>query len=166
MLALDSAPILGPTPSGEPPRPRRRKRPLQHVHFTTATVYLFQAAYGGSALPHESGPPIGLATRDFDSMILDLTQEKGNTCGSVHKFDHLERIAMLKAASYSVKEIADFCFEAIDVRKSRADTIEALNRKRRRRNGTHGGSRKHRRMSMDTSASSSEDEEATDDDES
>ncbi|CAK4133878.1 unnamed protein product [Aphanomyces euteiches] len=115
-------------------RSRKRGRVEHHVHFTTATTYLFAAAYGGSALPSESGPPIGLARRHFDttSIKLDETRDMDDPYGIVYRFDHLERIALLKAAAYDVKDISEFCFDAIDVRKSRHDTIEQLKMKRQR----------------------------------
>ncbi|ETV93852.1 hypothetical protein H310_12204 [Aphanomyces invadans] len=122
-------------PLGALPR-RRRKRTLPHrVQFTTATTFLFDVAYGGSAVPNESGPPIGLARRHSDSTDTDLSQYLDATSprGTVRKFDHVERIALLKAAAYPVKEITDFCFDAIDVRKSRHDTIEEYKRKRHQR---------------------------------
>ncbi|KDO34678.1 hypothetical protein SPRG_00741 [Saprolegnia parasitica CBS 223.65] len=103
----------------------------KRVQFTTETTYYFDVAYGGSALPSESGPPIGLAPnhchRTTAAVVMSATKRR-----HVRKFDHLERIELLKAADYHVKEIAQFCFEAMDVRNSRKDTRARLNKMRRR----------------------------------
>ncbi|RHY87835.1 hypothetical protein DYB37_010587 [Aphanomyces astaci] len=143
-------------PLGSLPRRRRKRTLTQRVQFTTATTYLFDVAYGGSAVPIDSGPPIGLARRHCDSTDTDLTQCLDLTAsyGTVRKFDHVERIALLKAAAYPVKEITDFCFDAIDVRKSRLDTVEDFKRKRHRRDAE---ARRQRRC-LDGACSSDDDD--------
>jgi hypothetical protein len=102
--------------------------------FTTATTYLFRVAYGGSALPKESGPAIGLAMTHHDVSTMNFDSTKKYKRGHVRKFDHLERIDMLKTAAYSAKDIAEFCVEAIEIRKSRSATVEEVQRKRKRAN--------------------------------
>ncbi len=104
----------------------------KHVQFTTATTYYFHVAYGGSALPLVSGPPIGLAPSHCDIITTDVKDSQKRR-SPVRKVDHFERIELLKAAAYPVKDIADFCFEAIDIRKSRLATEKewyAMKRKR------------------------------------
>ncbi|KAF0692010.1 Aste57867_16852 [Aphanomyces stellatus] len=96
------------------------------VQFTTATTFLFNVAYGGSALPKESGPPVGMAITHFDVHEEDLRVPRSHRGCRVRKFNHLERIALLKRAEYHVQEIAAFCMDAIDVRKSRANTLKEL----------------------------------------
>ncbi|RHY20346.1 hypothetical protein DYB36_002917 [Aphanomyces astaci] len=90
------------------------------VTFTTATTYLFDVAYGGSALPKTTGPPIGLAPSHTHITHVDLGTSAHCRRGSVRKFTHLERIDMLKRAEYHVQDIAAFCVEALAIRKSRA----------------------------------------------
>ncbi|KDO34674.1 hypothetical protein SPRG_00737 [Saprolegnia parasitica CBS 223.65] len=108
-------------------------RPPKRVAFTTATTYMFDVAYGGSSLPKESGPPIGLAPTHFAATTACINDMPRTGAGRVRKFDHLERIALLKDAEYDVREIAAFCLEAIDVRKSRMETHEELTALRRKR---------------------------------
>ncbi|KAF0692012.1 Aste57867_16854 [Aphanomyces stellatus] len=110
-----------------PPSPPRLR-----VHFATATTFLFDVAYGGSALPKETGPPIGMASTHIGVVEEDLTTHMRCRRGRVRKFDHLERIAMLKAADYHVQDIASFCMDAIDVRKSRQATLDEVHAERRR----------------------------------
>ncbi|OQS07519.1 hypothetical protein THRCLA_00474 [Thraustotheca clavata] len=105
----------------------------KRVQFSTETTYYFDIAYGGSALPSESGPPIGLAASHCHRTTTNV--DAANINGKrkqLRKYDHLERIELLKAADYHVKEIAQFCFEAMDVRKHRQDTRTRLASKRRR----------------------------------
>ncbi|RHY02628.1 hypothetical protein DYB25_011574 [Aphanomyces astaci] len=97
------------------------------VTFTTATTFVFSVAYGGSALPKESGPPIGMCSFHTDEFHEDLREEPPPPCRRrVRKFDHLERIDMLKRAKYHVQDIATFCMDAIDIRKSRQRTLDEL----------------------------------------
>ncbi|KAG9415280.1 hypothetical protein AC1031_008723 [Aphanomyces cochlioides] len=114
----------------------RRKR----LEFTTATIYVFEIDHGGSALPAETGPPVGLARRHSHLEHIDLKAlphtKSSRASRRVRKYNHHERMDLLKAANYSMKEIADFCFEAIDIRKSRLatlDEIEARRQERRRK---------------------------------
>ncbi|KAF0689325.1 hypothetical protein As57867_019157, partial [Aphanomyces stellatus] len=102
------------------------------------TVYVFDVDHGGSALPADTGPPVGLARRHSRQERIDLSG--GDALDSprcrrrrVRKFDHAERMTLLKTAKYSTKEIADFCFEAIDIRKSRLATLEEFEAKRQAR---------------------------------
>ncbi|OQS07522.1 hypothetical protein THRCLA_00471 [Thraustotheca clavata] len=110
-----------------------RARSSKHVAFDTATTYTFEVAYGGSALPKDSGPPIGMARTHCMKTIeyIKETMPCGN--GKVRKFDHLERIAMLKSARYDVHDIAAFCLEAIDVRKNRMETQQEWTKLQRKR---------------------------------
>ncbi|KAG9406764.1 hypothetical protein AC1031_003087 [Aphanomyces cochlioides] len=98
-------------------RPKRKQ-----VTFTTATTYIFPLEYGGSAIPSDHGPPIGLAnahTRQECHHLDNVVPKRGR----VRKFDHVERMVLLQQnASYSRKEVARFCFEAIAIRQSRVDT--------------------------------------------
>ncbi|RQM25833.1 hypothetical protein B5M09_007143 [Aphanomyces astaci] len=104
------------------------------VTFTTATTYLFDVAYGGSALPKTTGPPIGLAPSHTHITHVDLSTSAHCRRGSVRKFTHLERIDMLKRAEYHVQDIAAFCVEALAIRKSRAIAAdEARAEKKRKR---------------------------------
>ncbi|RHY30438.1 hypothetical protein DYB32_007829 [Aphanomyces invadans] len=107
------------------------------VTFTTATTYVFNVAYGGSALPKKSGPPIGMADIHIDEFHEDLRDELYQLQTSdvehkrrrrVRKFDHLERIDMLKRAKYHVRDIATFCMDAIDIRKSRQESLHQFRR--------------------------------------
>ncbi|OQR96694.1 hypothetical protein ACHHYP_13816 [Achlya hypogyna] len=104
----------------------RRKR----VSFApAATTFEFDVAYGGSALPGETGPPIGLARRHARAMTTGLAMHPG----VVRKFDHFERIQLLKQAKYDVTDIATFCLEAVATRASRMETRAELLRERLKR---------------------------------
>ncbi|OQR83015.1 hypothetical protein ACHHYP_15227 [Achlya hypogyna] len=125
---------------------RRPKR----VAFSTATTYTFAVAYGGSALPKESGPPIGLARKHSATSCLRINDlPRSGAPSRVRKFDHLERIALLKNADYDVREIASFCLEAVDLRKSRSETNEAWTALRRKRKLEQANRKSKRRCSAD-----------------
>ncbi|OQS04985.1 hypothetical protein THRCLA_02827 [Thraustotheca clavata] len=92
------------------------------VTFTIETTYLFDVDVNGSALPKESGPPIGLAKTHFSIEIQSL-DGLIKSANKVRKFDHLERIQILKRL-YDAKTLALFCYDAIDTRKGRIETEE------------------------------------------
>ncbi|RHY30440.1 hypothetical protein DYB32_007830 [Aphanomyces invadans] len=96
------------------------------VSFTTAEIYTFDVAYGGSAVPKLTGPPIGLAPTHTHVTYTDLSKSTHCRRGTVRKFNHLERIELLKQAEYHVQDIATFCVEALAIRKSRADTTDEV----------------------------------------
>ncbi|CAK4077454.1 unnamed protein product [Aphanomyces euteiches] len=101
------------------PDPARRAK---RVSFTTATTYVFPLEYGGSAVPKEHGPPIGLAKTHSHVECTTIKNVKSKR-GRVRKFDHVERMLLLQQlASYSRKEVAMFCFDAIAIRRSRIET--------------------------------------------
>ncbi|ETW03054.1 hypothetical protein H310_05484 [Aphanomyces invadans] len=108
---------------------------MKRLEFTTATIYVFDLDHGGSAVPADTGPPIGLARRHSRKEHIDLTSPVSwaSKRSRVRKFDHNERMNLLQAASYSRKEIARFCFDAIDIRKSRLATLDELEAKRQAR---------------------------------
>ena len=108
------------------------EQPTKRVHFGTATTYTFNVAYGGSAVPKEAGPGVGMARYHCDVACTELGTSKICKRGRVRKFDHMQRVELLKKAHYSGRDIADFCMEAIEVRKSRAETAAELRRKRKR----------------------------------
>ncbi|CAK4190881.1 unnamed protein product [Aphanomyces euteiches] len=89
------------------------------VHFSTATTYLFNPAYGGSALPKETGPPIGMAITHFDVVEQDLK--------------HTTDVSSWQRTQYHVQEIASFCMDAIALRKSRQETVDEVRRERKRK---------------------------------
>ncbi|KAH9109009.1 hypothetical protein LEN26_005819 [Aphanomyces euteiches] len=119
------APVFLPWKTAEflPPLTKQRKK--KQVVFTTATTFIFPLDYGGSAIPSDHGPPIGLAkthTRQECQYLDSLAPKKSR----VLKFDHVERMVLLQQeASYSRKDVAMFCFESIAVQKSRLETNQA-----------------------------------------
>ncbi|RLO12420.1 hypothetical protein DYB28_003373 [Aphanomyces astaci] len=98
------------------------------VQFTTATTFTFPLTYGGSALPKDSGPPIGMAMNHVTVQVADATTPKRRR-SRVRKFSHLERIELLKAAEITPRHIAAYCAEAIEIRASRAKTLRYLKRR-------------------------------------
>ncbi|KAF0690815.1 Aste57867_17831 [Aphanomyces stellatus] len=97
------------------------------LSFTSATTFVFPVAYGGSAIPETAGPPIGLATHHVTSSTIDLSSispRRRYERTGVHRFSHLERVRLLKAAKYTGRDIACFCSEAMDIRSSREETQE------------------------------------------
>ncbi|RHY30439.1 hypothetical protein DYB32_007831 [Aphanomyces invadans] len=58
---------------------------------------------------------------------------------SVRKFNHLERIDLLKEAQYHVQDIAAFCVEALAIRKSRADTVNEVRAEKNATKRMHDG---------------------------
>ncbi|EQC41570.1 hypothetical protein SDRG_01531 [Saprolegnia diclina VS20] len=100
------------------------------VTFSTETTYLFDVDVNGSALPKESGPPIGLAQQHHAMTVASLDGLVKRR-SRVRKFDHLDRLEMLKPL-YDPKTLASFCYEAIDTRKERIETEEELVQNERR----------------------------------
>ncbi|KDO34679.1 hypothetical protein SPRG_00743 [Saprolegnia parasitica CBS 223.65] len=100
------------------------------VAFSTETTFLFGVDVNGSALPKESGPPIGLARKHHTMTIASLDGIVKRR-RRVRKFDHLDRLEMLKPL-YDSKTLAAFCYEAIDTRKERIETEEELLQNERR----------------------------------
>ncbi|KAF0730534.1 hypothetical protein Ae201684P_021839 [Aphanomyces euteiches] len=98
---------------------RREKR----VFFTTATTYIFPLEYGGSAVPSDHGPPIGLAKTHSrqECNALDYMPPRSSR---VRKFNHVERMLLLQEASYTRREVARFCFETIAIQRSRRETLD------------------------------------------
>ncbi|CAK4077450.1 unnamed protein product [Aphanomyces euteiches] len=114
--------VMSPLEMREPTQPSTTETKKKQVAFTTATTYYFPLEYGGSAVPKEHGPPIGLAKQHSREESANLNSLKSKR-GRVRKFDHAERMRMLEQlASYTRKEVAMFCFEAIEIRKSRLET--------------------------------------------
>ncbi|KDO34028.1 hypothetical protein SPRG_01302 [Saprolegnia parasitica CBS 223.65] len=101
----------------------------KHVQFSTVTTFEFKVDYGGSAVPTETGPPIGLARRHWRAK----TTAVANATGVVRKFDHFERIQLLKQAKYDVKDIAAFCLDAVAARAARMETRAELLQERSRK---------------------------------
>ncbi|CAK4133943.1 unnamed protein product [Aphanomyces euteiches] len=105
----------------------------RYVQFSTATTYIFKTAYGGSALPKDTGPAIGMSYLHVDEVVEDLHTDRSHRRSRVRRFNHLERIEMLKRAEYDVKEIATFCMDAIEIRKSRQETLDEIKQENKRK---------------------------------
>ncbi|CAK4638229.1 unnamed protein product [Aphanomyces euteiches] len=100
----------------------RTTKHMKQVSFATATTYYFPLEYGGSAVPKEHGPPIGLAKTHSRQECINLKHHTPKR-SRVRKFDHVERMMLLQEkASYTQREVAMFCFEAIAIRRSRLET--------------------------------------------
>ncbi|CAK4659630.1 hypothetical protein LEN26_020563 [Aphanomyces euteiches] len=104
----------------------------RRVQFTTATTYVFPIALGASALPKETGAPVGMAWTHSSMYTTDLSKSRACKRGRVCKFKHAERIALLKTAGVDLREIASYCGEAIDIRQSRAEAIIEYRREKLR----------------------------------
>ncbi|KAF0716494.1 Aste57867_2821 [Aphanomyces stellatus] len=96
----------------------------KRVRFDTVTTYVFPLTYGGSAIPRDQGPPIGLTqthTREECQQIAEMPMTRR---GRVRKFDHVDRMLLLQeAGGFSQKEVACMCFDAIAIRRSREETL-------------------------------------------
>ncbi|ETV73113.1 hypothetical protein, variant 2 [Aphanomyces astaci] len=111
-----------------PAHPSKKKS----LCFSSVTTFVFPLDYGGSAIPECAGPPIGLAAYHVNSTTVDISSNttrssfvRSTSAGNgVHRFSHLERVRMLKAAKYTGRDIAYFCSEATDIRSSREETQE------------------------------------------
>ncbi|KAG9406765.1 hypothetical protein AC1031_003088 [Aphanomyces cochlioides] len=109
------APVFLPWKTAEflPPvtKPRRGKK---QVVFTTATTFVFPL----DAIPSDHGTPIGLAKTHTRQECHDLDYIRPRR-SRVRKFDHVERMLLLQQkASYTQREVAMFCFDAIAIRRS------------------------------------------------
>ncbi|KAG9406753.1 hypothetical protein AC1031_003078 [Aphanomyces cochlioides] len=117
------APLDAPTWTPVAFLPSMKTLPREkQVSFATVTTYTFPLEYGGSAIPSDHGPPIGLAKVHSRQECQHVDSIKAKR-SRVRKFDHVERMILLQEkASYTRKEVARFCFESIAVQKSRQDT--------------------------------------------
>ncbi|OQR91962.1 hypothetical protein THRCLA_22422 [Thraustotheca clavata] len=98
----------------------------KRLQFTTVTIYEFPLTYGGSAVPEDTGPPIGLASTHVHHSVARLDEDKKPRRGRVARWPHADRVEVLKKACFTQKEIAAICFEAIDIRRSRLETVEEI----------------------------------------
>ncbi|EQC41569.1 hypothetical protein SDRG_01530 [Saprolegnia diclina VS20] len=141
------------------------------VTFGPRTTYLFGIDVNGSALPKESGPPIGLASKHHTITIepsVERLVEKRRR--RVRRFDHTERIRMLQTL-YDAKTLAVFCYEAIDSRKERLETADELaqaerglaDRRRKRAAETAPPATKRPRMLFAMEYDNDDDEDEVDD---
>ncbi|KAF0708676.1 Aste57867_6261 [Aphanomyces stellatus] len=94
----------------------------KRVRFTTVTTFVFPLAHGGSAVPKDQGPPIGLASTHSKQECQLITEAPISRRGRVRKFTNIERMTLLKKAGYSRNEVAQMCLDVIDVCKSRLET--------------------------------------------
>ncbi|KDO34680.1 hypothetical protein SPRG_00744 [Saprolegnia parasitica CBS 223.65] len=142
------------------------------VTFGSRTTYLFGVDVNGSALPKESGPPIGLAQTHHTMTIERSVERLEKRRRRVRRFDHTERIRMLQTL-YDAKTLATFCYEAIDSRKERLETAEELAqaerclaaRRRKRAAEMAPPAAKRQRMVFAMEYDEDEDEDDEDDDE-
>ncbi|KDO35542.1 hypothetical protein SPRG_00388 [Saprolegnia parasitica CBS 223.65] len=97
----------------------------KRLRFSTVTTYEFPLTYGGSAVPEATGPPIGLAPVHVHETVAALLASPARR-GRVAKWPHDARMEVLKRAAFSPQEIASICFEAIDIRRSRLETLDEI----------------------------------------
>ncbi|OQR82809.1 hypothetical protein ACHHYP_15519 [Achlya hypogyna] len=103
---------------------------MKRLTFSTVTTYEFPLTYGGSAVPDETGPPIGLAPVHTRASVTALSS--AHKPRRVAKWPHADRVAVLQNADFTPAEIAAICFEAIDIRRSRLETLEEIQKLRER----------------------------------
>ncbi|KAF0728419.1 hypothetical protein Ae201684P_007981 [Aphanomyces euteiches] len=87
----------------------------RRVAFGGVTEYRFALGYGGSAIPVENGPAIGLVGSPMRIRCRPIKSKKR----PLQKYTRDERVEILKSAGYDMKDIVDFCMDALDVRLSR-----------------------------------------------
>ncbi|KDO26339.1 hypothetical protein SPRG_08412 [Saprolegnia parasitica CBS 223.65] len=100
------------------------------VHFADcAQAYEFALGHGGSAVPLEQGPAVGLVGAP---VRIGVTALRRSECRRrLRKFDKDERVAILRAAGHEMKDIVAFCVEALDIRISRGANKRTCAKKKR-----------------------------------
>ncbi|EQC37637.1 hypothetical protein SDRG_05229 [Saprolegnia diclina VS20] len=117
-----------PTPTT--PTPMTPTTTRKKVHFADcAHAYEFALGHGGSAVPLEQGPAVGLvgAPLRISAMALRRSERRRR----LRKFDKTERVAILRAAGHEMKDIVAFCVEALDIRISRGANKRTSGKKKR-----------------------------------
>ncbi|RHZ00996.1 hypothetical protein DYB28_002840 [Aphanomyces astaci] len=108
-----------------PPLATSATKHSKRITFTTATTYFFDVDCGGSAVPSDDGPPLGLAKTHTTLECHDIYSQVPMTKPRrVRRYDHVERMLLLQHAGYSRKQVAMCCFEGIAIRKSRLASNE------------------------------------------
>ncbi|KAF0699044.1 Aste57867_10358 [Aphanomyces stellatus] len=135
MVLAWKSPAFMPAFTRRPPFSTTKAK--KRVRFGTVTTYLFPLAYGGSAVPKDQGPPIGLASKHSREACQELQNTNMGQQSRVRKFDHAERMSLLQKAGYTSNEVVEMCLEAIEIRKSRLETevddeVDERETKRRR----------------------------------
>ncbi|RHY97636.1 hypothetical protein DYB37_001471 [Aphanomyces astaci] len=106
-----AAPLALTTPTPVP-------RPCRMVAFGGVTEYRFALGHGGSAIPSLNGPAVGLIGQPLRVKSRSLRRKRPRQTG-LHRYTREERVEILKKAGHQMKEIVDFCMDALDVRLSR-----------------------------------------------
>ncbi|KAF0699045.1 Aste57867_10359 [Aphanomyces stellatus] len=112
----------------------------RHVRFGTVTTFVFPLTCGGSAVPRDQGPPIGLAAthaRQECQHISGMSHRSDRVRRRVGKFDRVERTALLLKAGYSLDEVTEMTTDVVVGHRSRDDSsldneVIATSAKRRR----------------------------------
>ncbi|RHZ09341.1 hypothetical protein DYB26_008041 [Aphanomyces astaci] len=124
------APMFLPWKTAEflPPLATSTTKHSKRITFTTATTYFFDVDCGGSAVPSDDGPPLGLAKTHTTLECHDIySQVPMARPRRVRRYDHVERMLLLQHAGYSRKQVAMCSFEGIAIRKSRLASNEDAN---------------------------------------
>jgi hypothetical protein len=103
----------------------------RRVRFASVTEYEFALGHGGSSIPSENGPSVGLIGSPIRVTATELKHCNRRTkkrC--LRKYGRQERVEILKKAGYPMKKIIDFCVEALDIRLSRGSNRRNASRKR------------------------------------
>ncbi|KDO17409.1 hypothetical protein SPRG_17158 [Saprolegnia parasitica CBS 223.65] len=116
-----------PRSSDGPSTPKRAKT----VHFSSATVYEFRRAHGGSSVPSEDGPPLGMAYVHQRVQCVDIASTE-TAPRRINRYSSAERRAIFKKLSYPSRLVEDFSADAAHIRASRRATTCELRLERKR----------------------------------
>ncbi|OQR94933.1 palmitoyltransferase [Achlya hypogyna] len=94
-------------------------RPAKRVRFSCVTAYEFALGHGGSSVPLENGPAVGLVGAPVRVTAAKIVKKRSTAPRRLRKLGKDERVAILQGAGHPMKEIVDFCVEALDIRISR-----------------------------------------------
>ncbi|EQC25505.1 hypothetical protein SDRG_16629 [Saprolegnia diclina VS20] len=98
-----------------------KKRPL----------YEFRRAHGGSAVPSEDGPPLGMAYVHQRVQCVEVASAE-TTPRRINRYSRAERRAIFKKLSYPSRLVEDFSADAAHIRASRRATKCELRLERKR----------------------------------
>ncbi|RHY27088.1 hypothetical protein DYB32_007057 [Aphanomyces invadans] len=93
-------------------------RPRRMVSFGGVTEFRFALGHGGSAIPTVNGPAVGLVGPPLRVKRRSLHRKRPHT-STLYRYTREERVEILQKAGHQMKDIVDFCLDALDVRLSR-----------------------------------------------
>ncbi|OQS02132.1 hypothetical protein THRCLA_05469 [Thraustotheca clavata] len=104
----------------------------KRVRFHRVVSYEFALGLNASAIPLEHGPSIGLVGPALHIRTSKIKKKQTHSFkrSSLRRYDKQQRLQLLQEAGVPMKEIVDFCVEALDIRISRSSSRRKTSKQR------------------------------------